>query len=385
MNMGSLKNLDHLLDNFIIKGPPGAALRVYKGKEAVYQRCVGLADIAGNQPFTDETICQMASMTKCIAVAAAMQLYERGEFLLTDPVSDYIPAFRDHKVYAMDGTGNITAKPAKNTLTVGHLFDMTNGITINWNINNPNSRDLSAGSDKLQAEGRYTLAEFAKIAGEAPAAFEAGEHFFYGQGLDVLAHVIEVISGQTFGEYLKQNIFDPLGMCDTHFFVPEEKRSRCATMYRLDEKGRTPTTLPPIFYTTTYESASGGLFGTIEDYSRFARAMTLGAFEGTPILDKRTIRLMTLNRLCPQALKEFENAYHSGYGYGLGVRTRINPAAGSNTSIGEFGWTGGFGTWVLMDPTAEVTIVYMHQSMPNREEYIHPRIRNIVYSALNLE
>jgi CubicO group peptidase (beta-lactamase class C family) len=382
--MGNLANLDRLLEHFIIKGPPGAALRVYRGTEPVYERCVGLADEANNRPFAADTICQMASMTKVIAAAAAMQLYERGEFLLTDPVSEYLPSFKDHKVYGTDGQGNVTARPARNVLTVGHLFDMTNGITINWNINNPNSHDLSAGTEKLQAEGRYTVAEFAKVAGAAPAAFEAGEHWFYGQGLDVLAAVVEAISGKTFGDYLKANIFDPLGMADTHFFVPEEKKDRCAVLYKIDEQGRTPALLPPIFYTKTYESASGGLFGTIEDYSRFARAMTLGDFQGVQILDKRTIQLMTMNRLCPQALKEFENPYHSGYGYGLGVRTRLQPAAGSNTSIGEFGWTGGFGTWVLMDPTAQVTIVYMHQSMPNKEEYIHPRIRNIVYSALRL-
>jgi CubicO group peptidase (beta-lactamase class C family) len=98
-------------------------------------------------------------------------------------------------------------------------------------------------------------------------------------------------------------------------------------------------------------------------------------------LNENTIRLMAMNRLNPQAMKDFENAYLAGYGYGLGMRTCINPAA-SNTSIGEFGWTGGFGTYVLMDPVKQITIVYGHNSMPNLEEYIHPRIRNIVYSAL---
>jgi CubicO group peptidase (beta-lactamase class C family) len=381
--MGDLKNLDWLLEGFVEKGPAsGAALRVYKGKEVVYDRCFGFADFDSKRPFKSDTICQMASMTKVIAAAAAMQLYEQGKFLLTDPVSDYIPTFKNRKIFTMDGRGNIITVPAKKELTVGHLFDMTSGITIDWDWENPNSKALTAISKKLQAEGRYTLSNYALAAGEVPGAFEAGEHYFYGQSLDIAAAIVEIISGKTFGQYLKENIFDPLGMCDTHFFLPEDKKDRCAVMYRMEDGKRVPASLPPVFYTTTYESACGGLYGTIEDYSRFALAMTLGEYNGVRILNENTIRLMAMNRLCPQALKEFENPYLSGYGYGLAVRTRMHPEAGSNTSIGEFGWTGGFGTWVLMDPAKEITIVHMHQSMPNREEYLHPRIRNIVYSAL---
>lgn len=381
--MDKLKNLDRLLKGFVEEGPAaGAALRVFKGTEVVYENCFGITDVDSKRPFRTDTICQIASMTKVIAVAAAMQLFEKGEFLLTDPVGDYIPTFRNRKVFTMDGRGNILAVPAKNEVTVGHLFDMTSGITINWDWENPNSKALSAITRDLEAEGRYTLTEYAMAAGEVPGAFEAGEHFFYGQSHDILAAIVEIITGKTFGQYLKENIFDPLGMCDTYFFPPEEKKDRIATMYRLEDGKRVPASFPPIFYTKTFESACGGLYSTLDDYSRFALAMTLGEKSDVRILSDNTIRLMAMNRLCPQALKEFENPYLSGYGYGLGVRTRMRPEAGSNTSIGEFGWTGGFGTWVLMDPVKEITIVHMHQSMPNREEYLHPRIRNIVYSAL---
>jgi len=381
--MGDLKNLDRVLEGFIEKGPAGgAALRVYKGTEVVYESCFGYADVDSKKPFRTDTICQIASMTKVIAVAAAMQLFEKGEFLLTDPVSDYIPSFKDRKVFTMDARGNILAVPAKKKLTIGHLFDMTSGITINWDRENPNSKALSEITRKLQSEGRYTLTDYAIEAGKVPGAFEAGEHYFYGQSHDILAAVLEIITGKTFGQYLKENIFDPLGMCDTFFFPPEEKKGRIAVMYRLQDGKRIPVSLPPIFDTTTFESACGGLYSTLEDYSRFALAMTLGEKSKVRILSDNTIRLMAMNRLCPQTLAEFENPYLSGYGYGLGVRTRMRPEAGSNSSIGEFGWTGGFGTWVLMDPAKEITIVHMHQSMPNREEYIHPRIRNIVYSAL---
>ncbi|MBQ8994994.1 MAG: serine hydrolase [Oscillospiraceae bacterium] len=380
--MEKLSSLDGLLEEVIIKGPAGAGLRVFKGTDLVYEGFVGYASEQKKTPFDGKTICQLASMTKPIASAACMQLYEKGKFLLTDPVSMFIPEFGKHEVFKYSPRGDITVEPAKNVVTVGHTFDMTSGITVNWHWKNPNSEALSDLSDKLEAEGKYTLQEFAKAAASVPGAFEAGEHYYYGQSLDITAAIAEIITGMTFGEYLSRNVFEPLGMTDTYFHVPEEKKDRVSPLYFLSPEGRKEGEFPPIFYTPHYESACGGLFGTVDDYCRFALAMTLGEYNGVRLLSDNTIRLMAMNRLCPQALSEFEDAYLAGYGYGLAVRTRMRSEAGSNTSIGEFGWTGGFGSWVLMDPEKKITIVYAHQSIPNMEEYVHPRIRNIVYSAL---
>ncbi|MBQ5341510.1 MAG: serine hydrolase [Oscillospiraceae bacterium] len=382
METEKLKELDRLLDEVIERGPAGAGLRVFKGTELLYDRFVGYASEQKKTPFNGKTICQLASMTKPIASAACMMLFEKGAFLLNDPVSRFIPEFEKHEVYKFSPRGDITAEPAKNTVTVGHTFDMTTGITVNWHLKNPDSEGISDLSDKLMEEGRYTLQEFAKAAASVPGAFEAGEHYYYGQSLDITAAIAEIISGMSFGEYLNKNVFEPLGMTDTYFHVPEEKKDRVSPLYFLGPDGRREGDFPAIFYSPTYESACGGLFGTVDDYCRFALAMTLGEYEGVRLLSDNTIRLMAMNRLCPQALSEFENVYHAGYGYGLAVRTRMHPEAGSNTSIGEFGWTGGFGSWVLMDPEKQITIVYAHQSAPNMEEYVHPRIRNIVYSAL---
>ncbi|MCR4772427.1 MAG: beta-lactamase family protein [Oscillospiraceae bacterium] len=381
--MGDLRNLDALLESFVGEGgPAGAGLRVYVGNDTVYERVLGWADENEKRPFRADTICQMASMTKCIAVTAAMQLYEKGMFLLTDPVEEYIPEFADHKVFETTARGENRVRPASRSVTVGDLFDMTSGITVDWHWNNPNSEALSAECDRLKAEGRYNLREFAAVCGRTPGAFDPGEHFFYGQSHDILAALIEILTGLSFGEYLKRNIFDPLGIKDMHFEVPEEKKDRCSVMYSLSEGKRVVGKLPPFLDFPGFESACGGLWGTLEDYSRFAVCMTNGERKGVRLLNDRTIRLMAMNRLSEKALKDFRNAYLAGYGYGLGVRTRMEPAAGSNTSVGEFGWTGGFGTWVLMDPKEKLSIIYFHQLMPNREEYIHPRIRNIVYSAI---
>jgi CubicO group peptidase (beta-lactamase class C family) len=158
--MGDLKSLDRLLENFIKDGPPGAGLKVYKGNTSVYERCVGFANLENQTPFGFDTILQLASMTKCIAVTAVMQLYEQGEFLLTDPVSKFIPSYKNQKVYTMDGRGNITAIPAKSEVTVGHMFDMTSGLTVSWNWENPNSKAITAAVRKLEADGKYTLQEY---------------------------------------------------------------------------------------------------------------------------------------------------------------------------------------------------------------------------------
>ena len=380
--MGNLSYLDQLLEDFIKDGPPGVGLKICHGGTPVYERYLGYADLENGIQFNSGTILQLASMTKCIAVAAVMQLYEQGEFLLTDPVSKFISSYKDQKVFKVDGRGNITAVPAKSEVTVGHMFDMTSGLTVTWDLENLNSKAITTAYRKLEEEGKYTLQEFANAVGEIPAAFDPGEHFFYGQSHDILAAILEVITGMTFGQYLKKYFFEPLNMPDTYFFVPEEKTSRIAVLYNLMGGKRTPGQLPSFFFTKTFESACGGLYGTLEDYSHFAIAMTIGEYNGVQLLNENTIRLMAMNRLNPQAMNDFENAYLAGYGYGLGLRTRINQAAGSNTSIGEFGWTGGFGTYVVMDPAKQITIVYGHNSMPNREEYIHPRIRNIVYSGL---
>ena len=164
--MEKLRELDALLDEVIETGPAGAGLRVFKGTGKVYERFVGFASEQKKTPFTGKTICQLASMTKPIASAACMQLFEKGKFLLNDPVSRFIPEFEKHEVFKVSPRGDITAEPAKNVVTVGHTFDMTSGVTVNWHLRNPNSEGISELSDKLMEEGKYTLQEFAKAASQ---------------------------------------------------------------------------------------------------------------------------------------------------------------------------------------------------------------------------
>ena len=199
---------------------------------------------------------------------------------------------------------------------------------------------------------------------------------------------MEVLSGKTIGEYFNEYIFEPLGMLDTSFIIPQEKQYRFATCYDYDAKERkhkVHENSPLRFLDADYkfESPGGGLVSTVDDYAKFANTLCAGGTskKNYRLLGKNTIDLMRKNQLDDVRMKDFNSS--SGYGYGLGVRTMVNPAlGGANCNVGEFGWAGLAGTYLLMDPKIGLTYVYAQQLMPSGEDYIAPRLRNIIYACL---
>lgn len=260
------------------------------------------------------------------------------------------------------------------------------------------SSGLTYGGDSTETERQtrtvmenavttMDMRALSKAVAAVPLAFDPGTHWKYGTSHDVLAALIEVLSGETFGEFLRKEIFEPLEMSDTSFRIPEEKRDRLCKMYDRAEDGTlTPNTSKDAPYQQgcRYESGGGGLLSTIGDYSRFAQALARGGeLDGVRILSQKTIQLMGTNHLGPQQLKDFNGPQRSGYGYGLGVRVMMDPADGGiNGSIGEFGWAGLGGSWVLIDPKEQLSVVYMQQMLPGLEPYIHPRLRAVIYGAM---
>lgn len=232
-----------------------------------------------------------------------------------------------------------------------------------------------------------TVQGMSQVLSKVPLAFDPGTHWHYGLSHDVLGALIEVLSGKSFGEYLEENIFAPLGMRDTSFRLPPEKRDRLAARYLLEDgrRVRVGADVDEDYQPdATYESGGGGLLSTLEDYTRFAQAMACGgSLEGVRILGSQTIDLMRQNHLSPQQMEDFNWPFLAGYGYGLGVRTMVNPQAGGcNGSLGEFGWCGMLGTWVMIDPAERLTAVYMQQLTPNLEAYHQPRMRSVIYGSL---
>ena len=249
------------------------------------------------------------------------------------------------------------------------------------------SRQVRESLDRLMAGGGYTVRQLSQALGETALAFDPGTHWKYGFSHDILGALIEVLSGKSFGAFLHDEIFEPLGMPDTFFRVPKEKRPRLCTWYERSPEGemsRCEDRDEHIQPEARFESGGGGLVSTLGDYTRFAQTLTCGGeLRGVRILGRKTIALMASNHLTPQQLADFDWPQNAGYGYGLGVKVMIDPQAGGcNGSQGEFGWSGLLGTWVMMDPIERLSAVYMQQMLPNLEGYHQPRLRGVIYGSL---
>lgn len=379
--------LHALLKSFVEKGPAGCSLLVTHQGRTVFQDYIGYANQESMVPIQEDTIFRIYSMTKVVTCTAALMLYERGLFLLNDPLENYLPEFKNPQVYRTDGRGEVYISPAKKAIMVKDLFTMTSGITYPGN-GNQTERDLVKELEQLKASGeKLTLRRLSQIIASVPLAFDPGAQWRYGYSHDVLAAFIEVVSGKRFSEFLEEEIFQPLGMVDTFFKIPEDKKHRLAAIYNRTENGQLIKNdhMDEHYQADSeFESGGGGILSTLCDYSRFAHMLANGGEnEGTRIIGKKTIDLMATNHLSTEQMPYYNWDYLAGYGYGLGVRTMVDPAKGGiNGSIGEFGWSGLAGTWVLVDPKEKLSAVYMQQMLPNFEAYHQPRLRNVIYGAL---
>jgi len=362
-------------------GVPGVDLAIFiKGKE-IYRHQSGFSNLDSRAPIAPDTLFQFYSMTKIITCVSALRLYEEGVFSLNDPLSDYLPEFKDMEVRTVCDNGEVVVAPAVNQIRIVDLFTMSSGLTY----------DITPEIEKLGEEtnGNFTLKQFAIALSKDPLCFEPGTRWRYSFSHDVLGYLIEVVSGKTLGEYFDENILIPLDMKDTFFRLPAEKEHRMVSCYEYDEcaKKHKKVEKLPIRYDLDckYESGGAGLISTVDDFSRFANALCAGGTSEKKyrLLSNHTIELMRTNHLDEVRMKDYNWIHHCGYGYGLGVRTMIDKAAGgSNSSIGEYGWSGMAGTYVLIDPAVDLTFVYAQQLIPSKEEYVGPRLRNIVYGCL---
>lgn len=384
--MKTFHHLHPLLKSFIEKGPAGCACSVYHQNEQVFEDYVGYADLETKKPITPDTIYRIYSMSKVVTCAAALTLYERGLFLLEDPLEEYLPEFKNPQVYREGENGEIFVTPAANSVRVKDLFTMTSGLTYEGEANET-ERQVKKAMNLLRKEGTFSVRALSKALANIPLAFDPGSQWRYGLSHDVLGAFIEVVTGKSFGQFLQDEFFKPLSMENTFFKIPDDKKDRLSSLYNWKEPGilQKNDKMDAEFQPgTLFESGGGGLLSTLNDYSRFAHMLANGgSFDGERILGAKTVEFMGMNHLLPQQIPTYNWEHLKGYGYGLGVRVMVNPAlAGSNSSIGEFGWMGMAGTWVMIDPKEQLSAVYMHQLLPNFETYTQPRLRNVIYGAL---
>ncbi len=349
------------------QGVPGCRVIVYHHGKPVYSHTAGAVG--------EDTLYNLYSCTKPVTATAAMQLVEQGSLRLDAPVADYLPEYAE--AYVLEDGQRVTVG---DLMTVRHLFTMSAGLT--YLVNTPAIRALQEACP--DATTRQMVATFV----EEPLAFRPGARFNYSLCHDVLAAVVEVASGEGFGAYLQGHIFAPLGMDDIGFFPTEEQLGRLATQYMIDEN----TQVVPAGYntigryrlSTRYQSGGAGLFATADSYGRFAAAMSCG---GGPLLRPETVDLLRAEQLGGYVMdNEFSCAAGEGYGYGLGVRTLVDRSAGQRSYLGEFGWDGAAGSYILMDPTPQVAIVYTQHVLgwPARFGCMHAPIRDLTYEALEL-
>ena len=359
------------------KGVPGCDLKIVQNHKTLLRYSCGYSDYEGKQEVSDTDLYYMYSCTKPVTCVAALQLIEKGIISLEDPVYKYIPSFKN--VFLIKGGKRVAPKT---TMTLWHLFTMSAGLTYNI--------DAKPLQEFIAANPCAGTVDIVSAIALSPIDFEPGEMFQYSLCHDVLAAVVEVASGMKFSEYLKQNIFQPLGMNSTAFNEELIPAGKLAAQYQcVGSKVEPLYSGNPFRLTKNYESGGAGLISTVDDFSLFVAALACGGVgaNGAKILKEETIRLMATEQLSSYTMKNnFSCAAGEGYGYGLGVRTLIDKSQGQRSSLGEFGWDGAAGSYIMIDPKENLSIFFsMHvRNWPALIGCAHAPIRDLTYDILGL-
>ncbi len=382
------ERIDKIIQHEIDCGEIAGAniLVLQKGKE-LYAASYGHADKEQGICMKRDTICRLFSMTKPITAVATMILMERGEIDVRDAVSKYIPAFTGQRIWC-DGR----EFPSMRDITVWDCLNMTTGIPYP-NINSEPGRRMANLFEEMirrrENGERVTTMDYMNRIAEIPLEFQPGERWMYGLSADILGAVIEVASGKKYSEFLEEEIFRPLGMKDTAFYVPKENQHRFAMNYEwIPQKGLMPYMKSHLgeYYgeDVAFESAGAGLVSTIEDYSHFAEMLlNKGVYKGVRILGRKTVEYMAQNHLTPKQKESMIWDSLLGYGYGCLMRVMMNQGeAGSNASLGEFGWDGWTGNYVAIDPSEELVILYFIQRCGAGTTPAVRKLRNVIYGIL---
>lgn len=386
-----LKNLNTLFKGYVERGElAGMIAMIARHGQTAYYEKFGWMDREAQTPMRDDTIFMIASMTKPITSVAIMKLYEQGYFQLNTPVAKFIPAFNDTKVLVRDTDAGPEFEALERPITFRHLFTHTSGLSYGDRADDPVDRLYQAALERDQVERiPFTNKRLAEQLPKLPLAFQPGTKWRYGLNTDLLAALIEIISGTPYEVFLQENLFQPLGMTDTAFYVPAGKAARVATVYghpnaepELQRLDRKPASVMP-----TWTSGGGGLVSTMHDYARFAQMLTNGGqLDDIRILAPKTVEMYSMNHTpsaaLPYGFRE-NDLYQAGYGYSLGTRVLMDISqSGMYGSVGEFGWDGAFSTYFWIDPHEDLYGLLMLQHFPNAYYPVHQQFKQLTYQAM---
>ena len=405
MSSERLSNIKTVFSDYVAQGKlPGAVVLAARNGKIVYHQAIGMSDMEQKIPMQTDNIFRIASQTKAVVSVGIMMLQEEGKLLISDPLSAYIPEFKEITVAVKSTEGDYKVEKAKREIKLRDLLTHTAGIDYGYGL-------ASEEWKKADIQGWYfahrnePILETVKRMAKLPMAAHPGERYVYGYSTDVLGAVIEVVSGQPLDVFLKERILDPLGMVDTHFYLPESKASRLSVVYsQCDNKLlRAADDGAPQFEWNDKEKCTGnnqtqghylngprvsfsggaGLLSTSIDYAIFLQMMlNNGVYNGTRILSRKSVELMTANHLDGDHYKDVKFPWDWGVGFGLGFSVTTDAGdRGVLGSEGEYGWGGAYHSSYWVDPNEKLVVVYFTQVAPiNLDD--HQKLRNLIYQAI---
>jgi CubicO group peptidase (beta-lactamase class C family) len=377
-----LERLHKTTETFVDKEKhAGIVTLLARDGKIVDVKTFGYRDLEKKLPMERDTICRVYSMSKIVTSVAVLMLLEEGKFTLDDPVTNYLPELKNMKVFVGGTTESPSVTDLQRPITIKHLLTHTSGLIYDFAGNDP----LTLIYRKAELWSGPDLKNFIEKVGKLPLKHQPGDAFTYGINTDVLGRLVEVTSGKTFADFLQERLFRPLGMHDTSFDVPEEKRRRLAKTYE-HASGSSFQEAKPLIETWPEEgrgvaSGGAGLFSTVDDYALFAQMLlNQGQYNGIRILGRKTVELMTANHLL--TLKE-PIAFNPAHGFGLGVEVQRDLGHGAQLgSPGAFGWYGAATTYCRIDPKERIVAIAFAQHFPFNEHKFFEKFANGYYQAI---
>lgn len=382
MSSEALKRIQPLMQKYVTENKlPGMLTMVARHGKIVDSEVFGMMD--KDKPMQPDAIFRIASMTKPITSVAVMMLYEEGRFNLNDPVSKYIPEFGSLNVFSSIDEKGTHVVDIQNPMTIAELLLHTSGLASGG----PDTPVDSMYREAKLSDG--TLKDMIQKLAKIPLLYQPGTHWNYGRSTDVLAYLVEVISGKPFDVFLKVRILDPLKMKDTDYYVPETKLGRVASVYCPDEVNGIKIIHPDdraLSIPATFFSGNGGLFSTVSDYMKFAQMLlNKGEYKGIRLLKPETVELMTSNHLTNEKMPDdpFFESMLAGMGFGYGFAVVQDTLIGGKTgSKGSYWWAGTANTYFFIDPEKDLILIFMTQFVPNYYYPVFKEFRDLVYETV---
>ena len=389
-----LSRLDDHFRRYVDDGRlAGWLVAVARHGRVAHMSSYGSADAAHTRDFTEDTVVRLYSMTKPLTSVAAMMLVERGQLALKDPVANFLPEFGESQVFTGGSAESPVLVPQERPMLIWHLLTHTAGLTYGFQQQDPVDEMYRAAGFEWGYPDGFDLDDCCRVWASLPLLFQPGTEWNYSVATDVLGRVVEVVSGRSLDRFFEDEILGPLGMHETSFSVPDERRERLADLFIPDGSTGRAVQAPAVLDRRNPPrvlSGGGGLYGTIDDYLRFCQMILNGGeLDGARLLGRHTVSYMARNHLPGDVDLEaygrplFSETTYDGIGFGLGFSVVIDAAANKvPCSEGELAWGGAASTAFWIDPAESLSVVFLTQLLPSSTHPIRPELKQLVYQSL---